>query len=140
MVQFLPIHNWFTTASKSTCPLIARLRRVRLPVPVSVTIGIIKSAGVKPLLWEVDMTVKQPNYIFSAWLDYEEWSSQCSKCGWEGFLRESNLDWETDMVSSLRCPKCTGKLALLNNQASLEEIIEFAQEGSKKAARHLKKQ
>ena len=84
------------------------------------------------------MSVEQPGYFFSAWQDYEDWLSRCPDCTWEGVLREAIFEWETDMVSCLRCPNCKNKLALLNNEASREEIVSFAEQGSKKALRYLK--
>ncbi len=43
------------------------------------------------------------------------------------------------MVTLLHCPKCDQKLALMNNFASQEEIIEFAARGSKQAIHHLQR-
>jgi uncharacterized cysteine cluster protein YcgN (CxxCxxCC family) len=75
--------------------------------------------------------------MFSSWENYKQWESTCSECGWVGLLAQAVADWETDMVSSLHCPKCDKKLALMANEASREEIIEFAEKGSTKAKRHL---
>ena len=84
------------------------------------------------------MSLEQPGYFFSAWQDYEDWSSKCPECNWSGILREAIFEWETDMVSCLRCPNCGEKLALLSNEATKEQIVEFAEQGSRKALKHLR--
>ena len=83
------------------------------------------------------MAIKQPNYIFSAWENYREWESACPDCNWTGLLAQAVSDNETPMVTSLHCPQCDRKLALMGNQASFSEILEFAAKGSKKAIDHL---
>jgi len=83
------------------------------------------------------VAMKQPSYIFSAWENYREWESTCPDCTWVGPLSQATPDYETAMVSSLHCPKCDRKLALMNNQASYEEIVEMAARGVQKAIRHL---
>jgi hypothetical protein len=82
--------------------------------------------------------MKQPSYMFSAWENYREWESTCPYCEWTGLLSQAKPDYETAMVSSLHCPRCDRKLALMNNQASFSEILEFAEKGSKQAIHHLK--
>jgi uncharacterized cysteine cluster protein YcgN (CxxCxxCC family) len=84
------------------------------------------------------MAIKQPSYTFSSWENYQEWESTCSNCSWTGLLARAVTDWESDMVSSLHCPQCDNKLGLMGNEASREEIVEFAKKGSHKAIRHLK--
>jgi len=86
------------------------------------------------------MTIKQPSYIFSAWENYREWESTCRDCNWTGLLSQAVSDFESDMVSSLHCPACDRKIALMNNEASYEEIVELAARGSYKAIHHLKRQ
>ena len=85
------------------------------------------------------MTIKQPGYIFSAWENYKEWESTCPNCNWKGLLAQALPDYESPMVSSLHCPECECKLALMNNQASQEEIVDLAVRGSKQAIRHLER-
>lgn len=84
------------------------------------------------------MTIKQPSSRFSAWEDYEKWDSTCSNCGWTGLLSSAVFDPETDLISVLRCPKCDQKLAVMENEATLDQIRAFAAMGSEKAIRHLK--
>ena len=84
------------------------------------------------------MRIKQPSYGFSAWDNYKQWESTCQDCNWTGQLSEAVSDYETPMASSLHCPKCDCKLALMNNQASFSEILEFAEKGSNQAIRHLR--
>lgn len=86
------------------------------------------------------MTIKQPSYMFSAWENYKQWESTCPECNWTGLLAQAVSDYETPMVSSLHCPKCDRKLALMNNQASQEEIVDLAARGSQQAIHHLKRQ
>ena len=86
------------------------------------------------------MTIKQPSYIFSAWENYREWESTCPDCNWTGLLSQAVSDYESDMVSSLHCPECDRKIALMNNEASHEEIVEFAVCGFYKARQYLKRQ
>jgi hypothetical protein len=76
--------------------------------------------------------------MFSAWENYQDWESTCPDCEWTGLLSRAQPDNETAMVSSLHCPHCDRKLALMGNQASFSEILEFAEKGSKKAIQHLK--
>jgi len=84
------------------------------------------------------MTIKQPSYMFSAWENYKQWESTCPDCNWTGLLAQAVSDYETPMVSSLHCPKCDRKLALMGNQASFSEILEFAEKGSNQAINHLR--
>jgi len=84
------------------------------------------------------MGIKQPNYSFSAWEDYETWESACSNCDWTGLLINATFEHESELISSLHCPNCDKKIALLSKQATTEEIIEIARNGSEKALRHLK--
>ena len=85
------------------------------------------------------MNKKQPRYSFSAWRDYEDWESTCGGCKWTGTLSLAIFEPETDLVSSLRCPTCDQKLALLQNEATLKQIRGFAARGSTKAIEHLKR-
>ncbi len=85
------------------------------------------------------MTIKQPSYIFSSWENYKEWESTCPECDWTGLLSGAKPDFDSEMVTLLHCPKCDQKLALMNNFASQEEIIEFAARGSKQAIHHLQR-
>lgn len=85
------------------------------------------------------MTIKQPSYMFSSWENYKEWESTCPECDWTGLLSGAKPDFESEMVSSLHCPECDCKLALMNNQASFSEILEFGEKGSKQAIHHLKR-
>ena len=84
------------------------------------------------------MTIKQPSYTFSSWENYQDWESTCSGCGWVGLLAKAISEWESDMVSSLHCPECDAKVGLMGNEASREEIAEFAKNGSKRAIRRMK--
>jgi len=85
------------------------------------------------------MTIKQPSYTFSAWENYKQWESTCPDCNWTGLLAQAISDNETPMVTSLHCPQCDRKLALMGNQASQEEIVEFAAQGSHQAIKHLQR-
>ena len=85
------------------------------------------------------MTIRQPSDGFSAWQDYEKWESTCSSCNWTGLLSLAILDPETKLISLLRCPKCDRQLAVMENEATLDQIRAFAAQGSEKAIQHLKK-
>ena len=85
------------------------------------------------------MTIKQPSYFFSAWEDYKQWEGTCPDCNWTDLLSQAVSEYESDMVSSLHCPECDRKIALMNNEASHEEIEELAARGSSKAIHHLKR-
>ena len=84
------------------------------------------------------MTIVQPSYIFSAWEEYEKWQGMCPDCNWTGLLADAIFEYETAMISSLHCPKCDRKLALMGNQATQEQLCELASRGSAKAIQQLK--
>jgi hypothetical protein len=84
------------------------------------------------------VAIKQPGYFFSAWEDYEKWESACPDCNWTGLLSLAILDQETELVSALRCPTCNRKLALMENEATPDQIRTLAAQGSEKAMKHLK--
>lgn len=84
------------------------------------------------------MTIKQPTYGFNAWEDYEKWESTCPDCNWTGLLSSTIFELETDLITSLRCPECDRKLALITNEATIDEIRALAAKGSEKAIKHLK--
>ena len=84
------------------------------------------------------MTIKQPSYGFNACEDYEKWESTCPDCNWNGLLSNAIFDPETELISSLRCPECDRKLALIENEATLDQIRAFAAQGSAKAIQLLK--
>lgn len=84
------------------------------------------------------MSIKQPGYFFSGWEDYETWESTCPDCKWTGLLSLAIFDMETKLISSLRCPTCDSKLALIENESTLDQVRAFAAQGSEKAIRHLK--
>ena len=83
------------------------------------------------------MSIKQPSYFFSGWEDYEKWESACPDCNWTGLLSLAILNQETELVSALRCPTCDRKLALMENEATPDQIRALAAQGSKKAMEHL---
>ena len=83
------------------------------------------------------MAIKQPQFQFSAWEDYEDWESACSNCNWQGSLDSAKFEYETDLISSLHCPDCNKKIAMLENEANEEFIAKLAQEGSRKAKKFL---
>lgn len=85
------------------------------------------------------MTIRQPSSGFSAWEDYEKWESICPSCNWTGLLSLAIFDPETKLISLLRCPKCDLTLAVMENEATLNQIRAFAAQGSEKAIQHLKK-
>lgn len=85
-----------------------------------------------------EMPINQPSYMFSAWENYQEWIGDCPDCEWQGSLDSAKFEYETAMVSSLHCPQCSRKIALMSNEATAEEIIELAARGSKAAIAHLK--
>ena len=84
------------------------------------------------------MNIKQPSFGFSGWEDYELWESTCPDCNWTGPLSLAIFDSETDLISSLRCPTCDRKIALIENEATIDQIRALAALGSEKAIRHLK--
>ena len=84
------------------------------------------------------MSIKQPSYFFSGWEDYEKWDSACPDCNWTGLLSLAIFDQETELVSALRCPTCDRKLALIENEATPDQIRALAAQGSEKALEHLK--
>jgi hypothetical protein len=86
-----------------------------------------------------ELNMKQPSFGFSAWEDYEVWESTCPDWNWTGPLALATLDPETDLISSLRCPTCNLKIALLENMATIDQIRLMAEKGSKKAISHLAK-
>ena len=83
------------------------------------------------------MSIEQPSYFFSGWEDYEKWESTCPDCSWTGLLSLTILHQETELISALRCPTCNHKLALIENEATLDQLRAFAAQGSEKAIRHL---
>jgi DNA-directed RNA polymerase subunit RPC12/RpoP len=78
--------------------------------------------------------------LYSAWQDYEEVLFRCEKCS-ELFLGDEALeDYESEMIYSLRCPKCKFKICNLQTQASPEEILDLATKGHQKAQQAIKSQ
>ena len=75
--------------------------------------------------------------FMNAWEDYKEFESSCESCNWAGKLAEAKFEWETDLISSLHCPKCDRKLALISNEASHDQIFNFAKAGSQTAMEHV---
>ena len=84
------------------------------------------------------MSIEQPRYFFSGWEDYEKWESVCPDCNWTGLLSLAIFDQETELISSLRCPTCDRKLALMENEATPDQLRTLAAQGSEKAIKHLK--
>ena len=83
------------------------------------------------------MTIDHPNTSFNAWEDYEETNGVCKDCLWTGQFVDAILELETELISSLHCPLCDLKLALISNEASHHEIHAFAKAGSQKAKIHV---
>lgn len=74
--------------------------------------------------------------FYSAWQNYQAASFHCSKCK----KTVSGVDLQNDfqgLVLTLRCPKCHRKLLHLSVEASIEEVKQFAAEGSPTAIEHL---
>ena len=72
------------------------------------------------------MSIEQPRYFFSGWEDYEKWESTCPDCSWTGLLSLTIFHQETELISALRCPACNHKLALIENEATLDQLRAFA--------------
>jgi hypothetical protein len=53
-------------------------------------------------------------------------------------LSSTTFDPDTDLISSLHCPTCGRKLALIDNEATIDQIRTLAAQGSEKAIKHLK--
>jgi len=76
--------------------------------------------------------------IYSLWQDYESHLFTCKYCQTQNLGKDLVHDFDaSELVLPLDCPSCERRLALLNIQASEEEIHKFATQGFKTALNHL---
>jgi len=77
--------------------------------------------------------------IYSLWQDYESHLFTCSHCQTKSLGEALIHDHDaSELVMPLDCPKCERRVALLNIQASKEDIEKFATQGYKTAIEYLK--
>jgi len=77
--------------------------------------------------------------IYSLWQDYESHLFTCSHCETKSLGEDLIHDHDaSELVMPLDCPKCERRVALLNIQASKEDIEKFAAQGYKTAIDYLK--
>lgn len=76
--------------------------------------------------------------IYSLWQDYESHLFTCKYCQTQNLGKDLVHDFQaSERVLPLDCPSCERRVALLNIQASEEEIQKFADQGFKTALDHL---
>jgi len=76
--------------------------------------------------------------IYSLWQDYEGHLFTCSHCQTQNRGKDLVHDFDASkLVLPLDCPSCNYRVALLNIQASEEEIHKFAAQGYQTAIDHL---
>jgi len=77
--------------------------------------------------------------IYSLWQDYESHLFTCSHCQTKSLGEDLIHDHDaSELVMPLDCPKCERRVALLNIQASKEDVEKFAAQGYKTAIDYLK--
>lgn len=78
------------------------------------------------------------NDIHSVWQDYESHLFTCKHCNTETLGSNLIHDFDaSELVMPLECPACEKRVALLNIQATRDEIKAFAAQGYKTAIDHL---
>jgi ribulose bisphosphate carboxylase small subunit len=78
--------------------------------------------------------------ITSLWQDYETHQFTCGYCKTKHLGKDLIHDFDaSELVLPLDCPNCERRVALLNIQASAQEIELFAAQGYQTAIEHLKK-
>lgn len=78
--------------------------------------------------------------IYSMWQDYESHLFTCKYCQTQNLGKDLVHDFDaSELVLPLDCPSCERRVALLNIQASQEEIQQFAAQGYKSALEHQEK-
>ncbi|MFM1787228.1 MAG: hypothetical protein RL228_1178 [Actinomycetota bacterium] len=76
--------------------------------------------------------------IYSMWQDYESHLFTCEHCKTQNLGKDLMHDFDaSELVLPLDCPSCERRIALLNIQASQEEIQKLADQGFKTALDHL---
>lgn len=76
--------------------------------------------------------------IYSMWQDYESHLFTCKYCQTQNRGKDLVHDFDASkLVLPLDCPSCNYRVALLNIQASEEEIYKFAAQGHQTAIDHL---
>ncbi len=78
--------------------------------------------------------------IYSMWQDYESHLFTCKHCKTQNLGKDLVHDFDaSELALPLDCPSCERRVALLNIQASQEEIQQFAAQGYKSALKHQEK-
>lgn len=78
--------------------------------------------------------------INSMWQDYESHLFTCEKCQTKTFGKDLVHDYgASELVMPLDCPKCKRRVALLNIEASKDQVEMFAAQGYKTAIEYLEK-
>jgi hypothetical protein len=76
--------------------------------------------------------------IYSLWQDYETHEFTCEHCKTQYLGKELVHDFDaSELVLPLDCPNCERRVALLNIQASEQQIRDFAAQGYQTAIDHL---
>lgn len=71
--------------------------------------------------------------LYTVWQDYEDLLMMCDKCKRVFTGEEADIEYESDLICALHCPKCKHKLLILQTEASNEELVDLAKKGHKKA-------
>ena len=76
--------------------------------------------------------------VYSMWQDYESLLFTCNYCETQNLGKDLAHDFDaSELVLPLDCPNCERRVALLNIQASEQQIRDFAAQGYQSAIDHL---
>lgn len=83
------------------------------------------------IFWESER--KKRAELYSAFQDFEEVFFICDRCKISFHGNDATCDYETQLITVLRCPKCDFKLLTLQNEATVDELQKLAKAGHKNA-------
>ena len=88
-------------------------------------------AAKSAMFWEKERQKRAE--LYSLWQDYEEILFMCDRCKRVFQGEQVKLDYESDLIVAMLCPRCGFKLGILQTQADRDERRKLAKKGHKKA-------